>query len=393
MVMLVACCRGAFVVAGWLAASLPPVNGWAEGSRVDVAPRVVWHVVGEGRGTPAIAGERVYFLSKRHELVAVDRASGRVRWRRPTGGPGEATLGSRVVATPSAVIVGDYDVVAFGHDGRWRWRFAPSGGYGAGVHLGEATGNEVFAGSPSGHLAAIDATSGGVRWQTRIGTDERTTVFAPVATTTAVVAGFTSFGPAPSGGLVALDRTTGRLLWRRRLPGPSHAEDSGPAMAGGPVIVRDVVVATGGDGSIHAFDEDSGQVRWSLPPVGGGVGPEVPDYRALAWTGRLLVAGSLTGVVVAFDPDARIERWRRRSTDASVALGIATDGTTVYVPHFSGHLVALDARDGREVWRVGGESGFAWMPFIADGLVFAVASHAGYFAFDAARRPFGIGRR
>ena len=48
-----------------------------------------WVVPGEGRGIPAVGRTTAYFLSKRHEVVAIDIRSGRVSWRGATGEPGD----------------------------------------------------------------------------------------------------------------------------------------------------------------------------------------------------------------------------------------------------------------------------------------------------------------
>src|SRR4051812_19034822 len=94
------------------------------------APAVVWHVGGEGHGRPAIDGGSVYFLSSRHEVLALDASSGRERWRQSTSEPGPATEGSAVVVAGPVVVAGDYNLVAFDRiTGTFRWRFVPAIGY------------------------------------------------------------------------------------------------------------------------------------------------------------------------------------------------------------------------------------------------------------------------
>src|SRR5262245_8611878 len=48
-------------------------------------PSPLWRVPGEGRGKPAAERDSVYFLLKRHGVVAVDAETGGVRWRSTTG--------------------------------------------------------------------------------------------------------------------------------------------------------------------------------------------------------------------------------------------------------------------------------------------------------------------
>ena len=146
-------------IAVWLVAALP---------RVLVRDTVVvpiWQVAGEGRGVPAVAGSNVYFLTKRHEIVAVDGATGTVCWRRNTGEPGDETLGSSVIVGDGVVMAGDYAILGLdGSTGTRRWRFDPADGYGAGLYLGDAADGVAFAGSPAGRLYAVTIADGRRRW-------------------------------------------------------------------------------------------------------------------------------------------------------------------------------------------------------------------------------------
>ena len=95
---------------------------------------VLWRVPGEGRGVPAADDTTAYFLSARHEVVAIDRRNGSIRWRRETGEPADSTLGSSVTLAGSIVVAGDYDVYGFDRStGAARWRFSPADGYGPGI--------------------------------------------------------------------------------------------------------------------------------------------------------------------------------------------------------------------------------------------------------------------
>jgi outer membrane protein assembly factor BamB len=106
------------------------------------------------------------------------------------------------------------------------------------------------------------------------------------------------------------------------------------------------------------------------------------DFRPVVVSGDTVVAGSLTGEVLAYDLGTRRERWRRSPVDASVAFGLAADDTLVYVPYLSGQIVALSIRDGTERWRTGGsDDGFIWTPLVYDARLFTAGSGAGFVAF------------
>jgi outer membrane protein assembly factor BamB len=206
-------------------------------------------------------------------------------------------------------------------------------------------------------------------------------VFQPTVAGDAVVAGYSKFGRQVSGGLLVVDRATGRERWRREFPPESPNAATG--FGGGPVVTGDVVAASSGDGRIFGFDCESGRVRWTLPRVARADGrPQDRDWRALGVGGSLLIAGSVSGVVLAVDIGTLKEKWRFVHPDGgSVALRLIADSETAYVPHMGGLMVAIDVRDGSERWQIGGFSdGFNWAPVLAGGNVYAAASRAGLFA-------------
>lgn len=347
----------------------------------------LWHVEGHGWGRPAADASTVYFLTRDHEVEARDGLGGALRWRARTGESGPTTEGSTVVLAGDVAITGDYNVVAFDRrDGALRWRFTPTDGYAPGMYLGEAAGDLVFAGSPSGRLYAIDHRTGTARWSYLVEDDGKTTVYEPVSDGDAVVAGFTTFTAPNVGGVVLLDAASGRERWRTSFPRPADvSHDSGSA--GGPVLLEDEVLAASAEGIVYAFDRRTGSVRWTLPRWSTAAptpaDPRERDFRPLARAGQRLLVGSLSGDVIAYDLRDRAERWRYTSArNGSIAFRMASDDRTVFVPYVDGCLVALDAEDGRERWRTSDAfTGFIWPPAIARDRVFAADAEGGFFAF------------
>src|SRR5262245_43031287 len=81
--------------------------------RQPTLPIKSWNVDGESRGLPSADEQSVYFLGKRHEVVAINRADGRLRWRSPTSEPGESTMGYAALVANGVVVAGDYNLMAF----------------------------------------------------------------------------------------------------------------------------------------------------------------------------------------------------------------------------------------------------------------------------------------
>jgi outer membrane protein assembly factor BamB len=367
-----------WIVSGGIHGSLQSTLSWE--------PVQLWHVEGIGRGRPAADSSTAYFLTKQHEVLAVDVANGTVRWRRKTGVTDEATWGSRLVLAGSVVVAGDYDVVAFDRtSGELRWRFSPVDGYGPGIYLGGDSDGLVFTGSPSGRVYAIDAISGAARWSAFVEGDGTSTAFQPVVDRDLVITGYTRFTAPSRGGMVALEISTGQERWRTTFP---YSSDSplGSAWAGGPLAMHDVIVAASSTGEVYALDRNDGSIRWSLPRVSescaDGSNPPTQDFRPLSVVGRMLVAGSLTGCLEAFNLDTRAALWRHHGIDdGSVAFSVVTDEETIYVPYVGGRLRAFNVSDGKLRWEIGNRRRrFLWPPALRDGRLF-LASSEGFFAF------------
>jgi outer membrane protein assembly factor BamB len=355
-------------------------------------PMMAWHVDGEGRGRPAIDGGSVYFLSKRHEVLALDSSKGTLRWRQNTNEPGDSTEGSAVVVAGPVVVAGDYNLVAFDRiTGEFRWRFIPAIGYAPGVYLGEVSRGLVYAGSPAGRIYAVSSTSGELAWSTAIANDGHTTVFQPATDGTDLVAGFTTRVAPNRGGVVVLDPITGKERWRAAFPA---APDPllGTGSAGNPIFAGDLVIASSGDGTVYAFDRAKGFIRWTIPPIprlpailhGPFPLPDTPgpDYRPLARTWQTLFVGSLKGPVIAYDLITRREIWRYDDPQSgSVSFGLVSDDRSVYVPFASGFHIALDQFTGERRWQTPDvQAGFVWMARSVDGLVYLAGGRGGFVA-------------
>lgn len=367
-----------------------PSDRSQSGEHASSSSMPAWVVAGQGRGVPAVDKARAFFISKRHEVLAIDIRSGSVVWRAGTGEAGDETMGSEVVLANGVLLVGDYNVVAFdAQTGRSRWRFVPKEGYGPGIYLGSTVkAGLAYAGSPAATMYAIDVEDGRERWTTRVDQGAKVTVHQPHICRDLVVAGYTRFSEANSGGIVALDRSSGALRWRTDFP-PRNTHST--SYAGGPLCFGNIVGAAGGDGTIYGLRAETGSVAWTLPPVtltsDDNVETNRPDYRPLAYANGRLIAGSLTGRVAAYDVRSRRLCWTSVAPDGgSVALRLAVDRDMVFVPHMNGLLTALDLSDGRERWRTRNTSGFSWLPAFSKDRILLASSASGFQAFDRPRR-------
>jgi outer membrane protein assembly factor BamB len=329
-----------------------------------LSPRLVWRLHEPALGVPAADDETVYALTLEHELIAARIADGRIRWRIPLDAT-SPTFGSRVILRGDIVVAGDYDLMGIDRrSGQMRWIYAPTDNGGAGLLLGDASDTLALTGSLSGYVRAVDVRTGRPRWQHQLGPpDGDVTVYHPVLRGRFVAASYTVWEPSAQGGVAVVDFRSGRLLWDRIVPGSI-------GNAGRPVIALGRVFVASRDGSIHSFDVETGEPVHVIPPVPAQAGEQ--DYRPLVVSGGVLIAGSLSGEVYAYDLRSRLVRWRRPSDLYSVLFEMIETSGVVYLPIGTREILALRARDGHEVGRFGGSAdSILWAPMVRGRHLFA----------------------
>jgi outer membrane protein assembly factor BamB len=159
---------------------------------------------------------------------------------------------------------------------------------------------KLYVSSAFGWLYALDLRSGAVVWSKQFDAG----VTAPVT-----VAGNRVFVVASDSTAWALDAATGKTDWQ--LPGAPAVS----SMVGGaaPAIAGDLVLLPTPGGELIAARRDNGQIVW-----------------------RSVVAGTRVGMAYASVMD--------------VTGDPVVQGDVVYVGNQSGRVMALDRRDGRQIW-------------------------------------------
>ena len=295
-------------------------------------------------GSAAITGDLVIVGDANAVIHAVDRATGALVWRTSVEGAPNASIWSSPVIWQETVYVGVASVAKeAGFRGsivaldratgaiRWQTYMTPEGIDGAGVFAVPAIDTDrrlLFAATqnaytsrpaPYGHvisMVALDADTGAIRW---------------------------SFAAPPNDGQTSPTADVGISA----SPGLVTVEIDG--------VARDLVVEGQKSGTLWALDRETGELVWqstiSPPgPLGGmegtaAISPDgivVPATRWLAWDAP--AAGLVSGV----DPvDGRV-RWsidldRPAAAAATIVNDIALFAT------LDGLLHAVTVRDGRSV--------------------------------------------
>lgn len=325
-------------------------------------PSVVWDVVGRlGDAVPVLDERTVYFLGPPHEVTAVDRATGALRWNVSLPVARAQLFGHGLALAGGKLVVGDFDV--FGLEpstGAIAWQFRPSVGRQAGFGKLTTDNGVVYTGSTGGHVFAIDASTGVLRWKAALVDDTLASVFDPVVrdgTVFASVSQFPTSGSWTVGFVAAVDAQSGAVRWMTALP---SRKPGSPSLTGtgtsGTVVIGSVAVTASNEGVVFGLDRATGSIEWTgpraTPPPGyyGGPNPLEDDLRRVTAEGDVAYLGSNLGTVSAFAADGRL-LWEKTAERGSI-FALSADATFVYATHFSGQLAAFSRATGELMWLV-----------------------------------------
>ncbi len=229
--------------------------------------------LGSGLGAPTVTGSTIYVMADDSQAWSVDADDGRLRWQIPaaeassvlSGGAAPA-IGDRFVILPFAT--GELQAV-FPQSGVRFWGTHVAGGRTGAAYasINDITsdpvvvGNTIYAGNQSGRVVAIDAHTGERRWQARDG------AYSPV-----MPVGDSLFFVSDRNELIRIDAGTGARIWGVELPFYERERQRrrkavfthyGPILAGGRLVIAS------GDGQIRMFAPESGEQVGSLEIRGG----------------------------------------------------------------------------------------------------------------------------
>ena len=296
----------------------------------------------------------IYFGGDDGNIYAVDAADGRQRWKRKTDGP--------VPATPAidgdTLYVGSYDGKFYALDARTgalRWKFTTDGERrfeAKGLH-GMLPKNQtiadafdvylsspvvaaglVYFGSGDGHVYALDAKSGDLRWKFRTGD--------VVHASPAYADGVVFFGSWDSH-FYAVDARTGQEKWRFR-GGEDQVLHNQVGFQSSPAVVDGVVYTGCRDSKLYALDAATGREKWRFDAGASWVisSPAVVQ-------GKVIFGTSDSSLYVVLDADTGRELVRKQGL-AYVFSSPSVAGSTVYIGVLNGTLEARDLASGDVLW-------------------------------------------
>ncbi|MNE21632.1 MULTISPECIES: outer membrane protein assembly factor BamB [Pseudomonas] len=256
--------------------------------------------IGDGQGesfnmlVPAIENDRIYAADVTGVVMAMDRNTGDVAWKKDLELPVSGAVGV---------------------------------GYGM-----------VMLGTLRGEVIALDASTGEQRWRSRVTSE----VLAPPATNGDVVVVQTQ-----DDRVIGLDASTGDRRW---------IYESTPAVltlrgTGAPIVTNHLAVAGLSTGKVIALDTRNGVPVWeqrvAIPQGRSELDRVVDIDGGLLLSGGTLYVSSYQGRVAGLDLESGRVLWQR---DASSYTGVAQGFGNVYVSLASGTVEGIDERSSSALW-------------------------------------------
>ena len=303
-----------------------------------------WSVsVGNGQGdiynelVPALDGDSIYAVSENGNVVAVDVASGNIRWRTRldvvvTGGVG-AGNGMVMLGTQDAEVV-----VLNQEDGSERWRGAVTSEV---LAAPQTNGDIVVAQTVDSKLLALDAETGERRWiyeTTQPPLTLRGTSHPLITSAGTVVAGFSN------GTLVAVNAADGVYRWEERVAVPEGRYDIERVIDvdGDLLLDGNRILAASYQGNLMAFDAISGQIVWGM---------EASSYHGMdQGFGNIYYCDDRSHIVAVRDNSEDIV-WQNESLQYRAITAPKTVNNYLAVGDFEGYVHLLSQIDGSIVGR------------------------------------------
>jgi eukaryotic-like serine/threonine-protein kinase len=334
----------------------PALTGASAGT-APAALKLLWsyNVGGTIASSAAIAGGVVYVGGGDGDLVALDLASGKLRWKYTTGNLiGE----SSPAVSGDAVYIGDLGGVLHAvnvRDGKPLWTFKTMGEIKASPVV---TDGVVLVGSYDTHLYAVDARTGKPRWD--VATKGMVHATAGVRDGMTFVTGCDAL-------FRAIRIADGKEVFQI---------ETGAYTAASPLVDGDRAYVGTFNAEVLALDLTRRAVAWRYSQED----TEFPYYSSAALDGGRLIVGGRDKLVHAIDAASGKRLWAF-ATRARVDSSPVVAGGRVYVGSGDGRLYVLDSASGKKLWEFDTGAGIAASPALASRRVVVGAEDGRLYVF------------
>jgi len=261
-------------------------------------------------------------------VYAADAKTGEVKWKTKTGG---AVLGGASKAK-GVVCIASVDTTIYGlnaDNGEVMWRVQAQNMC---QSKAATDGERFFVGTWDNHFRCIDAKSGGVVWDLKLGRSAKAdwfSAFSPAITSPAVGDGKV-FVSTNDGILHALRNADGHELWRVDWKNMGY---SSPCYRDGRVYC-----ALSDKGKTFCVDANTGEMLWQAD-----VGSVIYD-SSFCYGGGNVFIGCVNGTFNAIDAGSGKLQWQYRLGPGHLLDSPAADDERVYISSMSGKVTALPTK-------------------------------------------------
>jgi len=216
------------------------------------------------------------------------------------------------------------------------------------------------------HIYAVNLSNGLEKWRFPVEQDNKRSFYATPT--------FTTDGQLLAGSyeniLFSLDPATGVQKW-------SFAEANDRFIAA-PLAIEQGIFAANANNSLYALDLQGTQ-RWVFPTTGPLWAKPVADPDC-----KCIYLPSMDHKLYSIDAQTGDTNWLTEDLQGSIVGTPAYDSGRLYIGTFANELIALNASDGRVVWRTP-TSDWVWGgPIVQEGVVYFGVLDGTFYALEAA---------
>jgi outer membrane protein assembly factor BamB len=298
--------------------------------------------VGDGQGDlynllePAVDGQTIYAASAEGRVMAIQRESGEVLWKKDLDLPVSGAVGVGNGMVLLGTLRGDVIALDAG-TGEQKWRSKVS----SEVLAAPATnGDVVVVQTQDDKLIGFDASSGNQRWIY----EGTVPVLTLRGTGAPLIAGRLALAGLASGKVVAVDVERGLPAWETRVAIPQGRSelDRVVDIDGGLLLIDNVLYVASYQGRAAALDVSSGRVLWQR---------EASSYVGVAeGTGSVFISQA-SGTVESLDSRGSSSLWSNDALARRQLSAPAVLSSNVVVGDLEGYVHLLSQVDGRFVGR------------------------------------------
>ncbi|MCJ1885545.1 outer membrane protein assembly factor BamB [Pseudomonas sp. LA21] len=298
--------------------------------------------VGDGQGElynllePAVDGQTIYAASAEGRVMAIQRESGDVLWKKDLDLPISGAVGVGNGLVLLGTMRGDVIVLDAG-SGEQKWRAKVT----SEVLAAPATnGDVVVVQTQDDKLVAFDAATGNQRWLY----EGTVPVLTLRGTGAPLIDGRLALAGLASGKVVAVDVQRGLPVWEQRVAIPQGRSelDRVVDIDGGLLLADGVLYVASYQGRAAALDESTGRVLWQR---------EASSYVGVAeGTGSVFISQA-TGTVESLDSRGSSSLWSNDALARRQLSAPAVFSSNVVVGDLEGYVHLLSQVDGRFVGR------------------------------------------